>query len=162
MKKSRGLLVSAVALAMLLVVSTIAACGSDDEASSSASPGGDVVAVVKSDDQLSQYAQALEAAGLSGEGPYTVFASSDDALSATGVTLDAESVQASVIEGTQLAEADMAKGTKADSVVEGTTIVTYTGADGSLYVNDFKVVGDPMTADNGVVYVIDGVIQPKE
>jgi uncharacterized surface protein with fasciclin (FAS1) repeats len=29
-------------------------------------------------------------------------------------------------------------------------------------VNDFKVVGDPMTADNGVVYVIDGVILPKE
>ncbi len=91
-----------------------------------------------------------------------MFASSDDALSAAGVTLDSESVQASLIEGTQLAEADMAKGTKTDSMVEGTTIVTYTGADGSLYANDFKVVGDPMTADNGVVYVIDGVIQPKE
>ena len=162
MKKSRGLLVSAVTLALLLTAVALTACGSDDEASSSASPSGDVVAVVKSDDQLSQYAQALQGAGLSGEGPYTVFASSDDALSAAGVTLDSESVQASVIEGTQLAEADMAKGTKTDSMVEGTTIVTYTGADGSLYANDFKVVGDPMTADNGVVYVIDGVIQPKE
>ena len=45
-------------------------------------------------------------------------------------------------------------------MLEDSTIVTYTGADGSLYVNDQKVVGDPMTADNGVVYVIDGVILP--
>jgi uncharacterized surface protein with fasciclin (FAS1) repeats len=41
------------------------------------------------------------------------------------------------------------------------TIVTYTGSDGSLYVNSYKVVGGPISADNGVVYIIDGVIQPK-
>jgi uncharacterized surface protein with fasciclin (FAS1) repeats len=162
MKKSRGLPVSAVALAMLLVAGAVAACGSDDEASSSSSPGGDVVAVVKSDDQLSQYARALEGAGISGEGPYTVFASTDEALSAAGVTLDPEAVKASVIEGTQLAEADMAAGTKSDSMLEDNTIVTYTGTDGSVYVNNLKVVGERLTADNGVVYVIDGVIQPKE
>jgi len=160
--KSRGLLVSAVALAMLLVAAAVAACGSDDETSSSASPGGDVVAVAKSDDQLSRYAEALEGAGLSGEGPYSVFASTDEALSAAGVTPDSEAVKASVVEGTQFTEADMAAGTKSDSMLEDNTIVTYTGTDGSVYVNDIKVVGEPMPADNGVVYVIDGVIQPKE
>lgn len=160
MKKSRGLLVSAVVLALLVVAGAGAACGSDDEASASASPGGDVVAAVKSDDQLSQYAQALEGAGLSGAGPYTVFASTDEALSAAGVTLDSEAVKASVVEGTQLAEADLSAGFKSDSMLEDSSIVTYTGADGSLYVNDQQVVGDPMAADNGIVYVIDGVIQP--
>lgn len=160
MKKSRGLLVSAVALALLLAAGTVAACGSDDEASASAAPGGDIVAVVQSDDELSQYAQALEGAGVSGAGPYTVFASTDEALSAAGVTLDSETVKASVIEGSQLAAADLAAGSKSDSMLEDSTVVTYTGADGSLYVNDQKVVGDPMTADNGVVFVIDGVIQP--
>jgi uncharacterized surface protein with fasciclin (FAS1) repeats len=42
------------------------------------------------------------------------------------------------------------------------SIVTYTGTDGSLYVNDIKVIGDPITAGNGTVYVIDGAIQPKK
>jgi len=70
-------------------------------------------------------------------------------------------VKASVIEGQQLAKADLAKGTKSDSMLANNTIVTYTGSDGALYVNTFKVIGDPVAAANGVVYVIDGVIQPK-
>lgn len=39
--------------------------------------------------------------------------------------------------------------------------MAYTGSDGSVYVNTYKVVGGPIEADNGVVYVIDGVIAPK-
>ncbi len=161
MKKSRGLLVAAVALVMLLVAGVLAACGRDGEASAAASPSGDVVAAVKGDDQLSQFAQALDGAGLDGEGPYTVFASSDEALSKAGVILDAGAVKASVIEGQQLTEADMAKGAKNDSMLADNTIVTYTGTDGSLYVNTYKVLRGPISAGKGVVYVIDGVIQPK-
>lgn len=160
MKRPRGLLISAVALAMLLVAGAGAACGSGEEAAASASPSGDVVAVAQSDDGLSTYAQVLQSAGLGDAGPYTVFASTDEALSAAGVTLDSESVRASVIEGSELAEADLAAGSKSDSMLEDSSIVTYTGADGSLYVNDQRVLGDPMTADNGIVYVIDGVIRP--
>ena len=70
-------------------------------------------------------------------------------------------MHAAVIEGEQLTEADMGAGTKADSMLADNTIVTYTGADGSIYVNDHKVIAGPLSATNGVVYVIDGVIQPK-
>jgi uncharacterized surface protein with fasciclin (FAS1) repeats len=161
MKKYRGLLVAAVALVMLLVAGVLVACGSDEKASAAASPSGDVVAVIQGDDQLSQFAHALTVAGLDGEGPYTAFAPSDTAVSDAGVTLDADAMKASVIEGEQLSETDMEKGTKNDSMLADNTIVTYTGSDGSLYVNSYKVVGGPISADNGVVYIIDGVIQPK-
>jgi len=162
MRESRGLLVAAVALVMLLAAGVLAACGSDDEASAVASPSGDVVAVVNSEEQLSQFSQALDGAGLDGEGPYTVFAPSDTAVSAAAVTLDGDVVKASAVDGENLTEADMAEGTKNDSMLEDNTIVTYTGTDGALYVNDHKVVDGPLDADNGVVYIIDGVIQPKE
>jgi len=160
MKKSRGLLVAAMALVMLLAAGVLAACGGG-EASAAASPSGDVAAVVKGDDQLSQFGQALDGAGLDGAGPYTVFAPSDEALSKAGVTLDADAVKASVIQGEQLTEADMAGGTKNDSMLADNSIVTYTGTDGSLYVNTYKVVRGPVSAGNGVVYVIDGVIQSQ-
>ncbi len=96
-----------------------------------------------------------------GAGPFTVFAASNDGVTASGATLSADAVKASVIDGTNFTRADLAKGTKSDSMLDKNTIVTYTGTDGSLYVNDIKVIGDPITAGNGTVYVIDGAIQPK-
>ena len=111
---------------------------------------------------MSQYSDAFAAAGISGDGPYTVFAASNDALTKAGVTLDADAVKASVIDGQNLAKADVEKGTKNDSMLADNSIYTYTGTDGALYVNDFKVVGDPITSGNGTVYVVDGVIQPKK
>ena len=161
MKKSRGLLVVAAAVMLLLAAGALTACGSSGGSSAAASPSNDVVAAAKADDQLSQFSQALSQAGLDGKGPYTVFAPSNDAVSQAGVPISADIVKASAIEGTQLAESDMKKGTKSDAMLADNTIVTYTGSDGALYVNTFKVIGDPVAATNGVVYVIDGVIQPK-
>ena len=161
MKKSRGLLVVAAALMLLLASGALTACGGSAEGSAAASPSNDVVAAAKADDQLSQFSQALSQAGLDGEGPYTVFAPSNDAVSKAGETISADTVKASTIDGMQLTEAEMKKGTKNDAMLTDNTIVTYTGSDGALYVNTFKVIGDPVAATNGVVYVIDGVIQPK-
>jgi uncharacterized surface protein with fasciclin (FAS1) repeats len=160
MTKPRGLLLAAVVLLGLLAAGALIACGSDEN-TVAASPSADVAAAVAGDDRLSQFAQALDATALDGEAPYTVFAPSDDAVSAAGVSLDGDAVKASIIAGAQLTKAELSKGTKNDSMLADNTIVTYTGTDGSLYVNTYKVVGDPLTAGNGVVYVIDGVIQPK-
>ena len=163
MKKSRTWLVAVLALAMLLSTGALVACGgSDEEATASSSAASDVTAAVAGDEQISQYADAFKAAGISGDGPFTVFAASNDGITAAGATMSAEAVQASVIEGENFAKADLEKGTKTDSMLADNTIVTYTGTDGSLYVNDIKVIGDPITAGNGTVYIIDGAIQPKE
>ena len=163
MKKPRGLLVAATAaVVLLLAASVLVACGSNEpEAATPASPSADVVAAITGDAQLSQFAQALGGAGIDGKGPYTVFAASDDALAKASTTLTGDAVKASAIEGAQLTESELAKGTKNDSMLADNTIVTYTGSDGSLYVNTYKVVGAPIKAGNGVVYVIDGVIEPK-
>jgi uncharacterized surface protein with fasciclin (FAS1) repeats len=155
--------VAVLALALLLATFALAACGSSsDDSSASSSPSGDVASALTGDDSISQYADAFAAAGISGEGPFTVIAATNDALTTAGVTLDADAVKASVIDGTNVAKADAVKGSKSDAMLEGNTIVTYTGTDGSLYVNDFKVVGEPISAGNGTIYIVDGVIQPKE
>ena len=146
---------AALALALLLATVALAACGGSSTPS-------DVGAALKGEDQVSQYSDAFAAAGISGGGPYTVFAASNDALTNAGVKLDADAVKASVIDGQNLAKADVEKGTKNDSMLADNSIYTYTGTDGALYVNDFKVIGDPITSGNGTVYVVDGVIQPKK
>ena len=161
MKNPRTWLVALLALALLLSAGALAACGSSGSGSSSASGASDVAAAVAGDTQISQYAAAFKAAGISGAGPFTVFAASNDGVTASGATLSADAVKASVIDGTNFSKAELEKGTKSDSMLAKNSIVTYVGSDGSLYVNDIKVSGDPITAGNGTVYVIDGAIQPK-
>ena len=168
MTRRTVLTVAILTLVLLVAAGALAACGSDGDDSSgsssasSSSPASDVASALGGDGQVSQYAEAFTAAGIGGEGPFTVFAAENDSISAAGATMDGDAVKASVIDGEDLARADLEAGTKSDSMLEGNTIVTYTGADGSLYVNDFKIVGDPITAGNGTVYVYDGAIQPKE
>lgn len=160
MKKTTSLLVATLTLALLISAGALIACGGDAGPAASTS-ASDVAAVLTADEQVSRYAGAFQAAGLEAKGPYTVFAASNDAVSAAGVVLDGDMVKASVIEGEDLTRADLEKGAKSDSMLPDNSIVTYTGSDGSLYVNDLKVVGDPISAGNGTVYVVDGVIQPK-
>ena len=148
-------------LALIPVAGGVAACGGSDDASAAGTTASDVAAALRSDDQLSQYADAFAAAGVSGEGPFTVFAATNDALSAAGVTLGAEAVKASIIDGQNLAPADL-EGQSTDSMLADNKVTTYKGTNGSLYVNDLEIVGDPIEAGNGIVYMVDGVIQPKE
>jgi uncharacterized surface protein with fasciclin (FAS1) repeats len=155
--------VAILALVLLVAVAVLSACGGDDSTSSGASsPADDVASALSGDGQVSQYSEAFAAAGIGGEGPFTVFAASDDALTAADATMDADAAKASVIEGEDLSSGDLEAGAKFDSMLEDNSIVTYTGADGELYVNDIKVVGDPITAGNGTVYILDGAIQPKD
>jgi uncharacterized surface protein with fasciclin (FAS1) repeats len=149
------------ALALLLVAGAVAACGGSDDASASGTTASDVAAALSSDAQLSQYSDAFAAAGIGGDGPFTVFAASNDALSAAGVTLTVDDVKASVIEGEKYAPADL-HGLSTDSMLEGTKVTTYQGTDGSLYVNDMKIIGDPIEAGNGIVYIYDGAIHVEE
>ncbi len=118
---------------------------------------------------------AVKAAGLaetlSGEGPFTVFAPTDDAFAAVGQdTLDslllpenkeklAGILKYHVISG-KVKAADLAGAVTEAETLNGT--VTVDGTDGVTVVNGAKVIMADVKASNGVVHVIDTVLMPPK
>lgn len=115
---------------------------------------------------------AVEAAGLvdalKGEGPFTVFAPTDEAFAAIPQeTLDAlladpagdltQILLYHVVEGKVMA-ADVTDGLEA-TTLQGAP-VNFTVADGSVKINDATIVTTDIEASNGVIHVIDAVIMP--
>ena len=138
-----------------------------------AAGAGTVVDVASSTEGFSTLVAALGAAGLvetlNGEGPFTVFAPTDDAFAALPPGLvDAlllpenketltKILTYHVVPGTVMA-ADVTDGDVA--TVEGQTVALST-ADG-VTVNGAKVIQADVVADNGVIHVIDAVILPPD
>ena len=113
---------------------------------------------------------AVEAAGLvetlKGEGPFTVFAPTDEAFAALpegtveGLLADPEALAAvltyHVIAG-KVMSTDMTDGMMA-ATVNGAEVTI--GTMGGVMVNDANVVTADIEASNGVIHVIDAVILP--
>jgi len=170
-------------LAALLVVAVpfvLAACGGDEAEegsggaveSPSPEPLPDIVDTAVQAGQFTTLATALEAAGLvdtlKGEGPFTVFAPTDDAFAALPEgTLDTllEDPQGDltqiltyhVVPG-KVMSTDLSDGMTA-TTVQGSDL-TFSIRDGAVYVNDVMVTTADIEASNGVIHVIDGVLIP--
>jgi len=115
---------------------------------------------------------AVEAAGLTatlkGPGPFTVFAPTDAAFAA----LPAGTVEALLKEPKKLAAiltyhvvagkvmADKVVGLKSARTVNGQE-VTISVKNGSVMINQAKVVTTDIATSNGVIHVIDAVLLPK-
>ena len=113
---------------------------------------------------------AAEAAGLvetlKGDGPFTVFAPTDEAFAALpegtveGLLEDPETLAAiltyHVIAG-EVMSTDLSDGMMATTVNGADVTIT---TEGGVMVNDAKVVTADIEASNGVIHVIDGVIMP--
>jgi len=171
MFKKRRLITAVVAAFALL---TVSACGSEEESSTPSveeTVTNTIVDVASTTEGFSTLVAALSAAELvetlSGEGPFTVFAPTDDAFAAlpAGV-LDAlllpenkatlvKILTYHVVSGMVMA-ADVTDGDVA--TIEGQSIKLAT-KDG-VTVNGAKVVQADVMADNGVIHVIDAVILP--
>lgn len=105
---------------------------------------------------------------LSGEGPFTVFAPTDDAFAklpegtVEGLLKNKEKLQAvltyHVVAGKVMA-ADVVK-LESAKTVNGQS-VTITVKDGVVMVDNAKVVKTDILCSNGVIHVIDAVILPK-
>jgi len=134
---------------------------------------GDIVAVASQAGSFETLVKALDAAGLvetlQGEGPFTVFAPTDEAFAAlpAGV-LDKlllpendddllKILKYHVISGEVLA-ADVVAGEV--RTVEGQNVVLST--EGGVQVNGANVVTADVMASNGVIHVIDAVILPPD
>lgn len=130
-----------------------------------------IVDVAVADGRFTTLAAALEAAGLvetlKGEGPFTVFAPTDDAFA----KLPEGTVEALLADIPQLTEiltyhVVTGKVMTAD-VVELQSANTVNGlpvyikvADGKVFINGAEVIITDVEADNGVIHVIDSVILP--
>ena len=115
---------------------------------------------------------AVEAAGLvdtlKGEGPFTVFAPTDDAFAALPEgTVDTLLEDPSgdltqillyhVVPGKVMA-ADVSDGLEAETA-QG-SMVSFSVSDGSVMINDANIVTTDIETSNGVIHVIDAVILP--
>jgi uncharacterized surface protein with fasciclin (FAS1) repeats len=130
-----------------------------------------IVDIAAADDRFSTLVTAVTAAGLvetlSGEGPFTVFAPTNDAFAALpegaldAVLADADLLTAvltyHVVAGAVPA-ADVVTLTKARTV-QGEHVRI--GTEGGVTVDDANVVITDIEASNGVIHVIDAVLLPK-
>jgi uncharacterized surface protein with fasciclin (FAS1) repeats len=106
---------------------------------------------------------------LSGEGPFTVFAPTDEAFAAlpeglVDALLLPENKDTLVailtyhVLGAEVPSSDVASGDV--ETLEGESITITVGDDGSVMVNDATVTAVDVEASNGVIHVIDGVLVP--
>ncbi len=165
----------AVVAVALIAALTLSACGSDSEetmdTAAEETTVGTIVDVAVGAGNFTTLVAAVTAADLvetlSGEGPFTVFAPTDEAFAAlpAGVldalllpenkALLAQILTYHVVSGMVMA-ADVTDGDVA--TVEGSTIKLSTM--GGVTVNGAKVVTADVAASNGVIHAIDAVILP--
>lgn len=172
------------------LLAVLAACG-DDESSSTTeavtteapatdapsteapATAGDIVAVASEAGSFSTLVAAVQAAGLvetlQGEGPFTVFAPTDDAFAALPAGVldklllpENKDVLVKILTYHVVAGKVMAADVTAGEVatVEGQNITLAT--DGGVTVNGANVVTADVEASNGVIHVIDAVILPPD
>jgi transforming growth factor-beta-induced protein len=135
-------------------------------------PVVDIVDTAVAAGNFSTLVAAVQAAGLvdtlKGDGPFTVFAPTDEAFAKLPAsTLEAllkdpqgqltQILLYHVIPG-QVMAADVKDGLEADTVQGGK--VKFSVADGVVKINDATVVATDIAASNGVIHVIDAVILP--
>lgn len=179
-----------VALCVPALAFGVAACGSDDEESSStatttemtdttgttdAMASEDIVALAQGNEDLSTLVDAVTAADLvetlQGEGPYTVFAPTNEAFSALPpAELErllkpankdelANILTYHVVAGDVMAS-DLSDGQKVETV-QGEKLDVTVSDDGTVMIGGATVVTPDVKASNGTVHVIDGVLVPS-
>lgn len=143
------------------------------EESNEMSDSPDIVALASSQDNLSTLVTAVQAAGLvetlQGDGPFTVFAPTDEAFEALPAgTLEnllkpenkeqlASVLTYHVVSG-EVMSSDLSDG-MTPGTVEGSTVEVSIDGE-TVMINDATVVAADVEASNGVVHVIDKVILP--
>ncbi|MBO75609.1 MAG: fasciclin [Flavobacteriales bacterium] len=139
-----------------------------------APPTNTVVDVIVNSEDHTLLEAALGAAGLvdalNGDGPFTVFAPTDDAFTALTevleVTVDellAYPLLPAVLQyhvvAAEAYAADLSNGQEIETLLGEDIIVSIT-ADG-VFINNAQVIVADIAADNGVVHVIDAVLLPE-
>ena len=134
--------------------------------------GNTIVDIAVNDGRFTTLVAALQAAGLAdtlaGDGPFTVFAPTDDAFAALpagtveGLLNDIPALTKVLLYHVVSGEVPAATVVTLDSAMtlEGSP-VSITVRDGNVYLNDnVQVIITDIQASNGIIHVIDGVLLP--
>ncbi|HWL50121.1 MAG TPA: fasciclin domain-containing protein [Acidimicrobiia bacterium] len=139
---------------------------------SEAAAMGDIVETAQAADGFNTLITAVETAGLvetlKGEGPFTVFAPTDEAFASLDEgTLDALLADPEALSQVLLYHVVPGQVT-ADQVVELESAETVEGGsvairveEGQVFINDAQVIATDVVTSNGVIHVIDKVIVPS-
>ena len=141
----------------------------------SSAPNKDIVETAVAAGSFNTLAAALQAAGLAetlkGKGPFTVFAPSDEAFNKLPAgTVDSllkpenkDKLKAILLYHVVSGEVDSSQVVKLSSAktLEGKD-VTVAVNDGSVTINNAKVITPDVHASNGVIHVIDTVLIPQQ
>ena len=132
-----------------------------------------VVDIILGSEVHTTLAAAVAAAGLvdalSAEGPFTVFAPTDDAFDALPAGLldallddptgDLTDILLYHVVGAQALSTDLADGQVIETLL-GESITVTINAEGEVYINNAMVIVADIVADNGIVHVINAVLVP--
>ena len=145
----------------------------EDEAMEEADEVGTIVDVAVADDSFSTLVAALQAADLvdtlNGDGPFTVFAPTDEAFAAAldSLGLTAEELLGDTDLLTSVLTYHVLDGeVLSTDISDGMTAATLNGAEitidlsDGVKINDATVIAADVEASNGVIHVIDAVLLP--
>ena len=107
-------------------------------------------------------------ATLSGDGPFTVFAPTDDAFTAAGIDLDSFNTDGEIATLVDILTYHVLAGAvNSSQVTDGMTAtmlngddVTFSVTDGTVMIGDATVTAADVMASNGIIHVIDMVLMP--
>ena len=140
---------------------------------SAAAAAGTIPEVAAGAGSFTTLLAAVQAAGLadelSGAGPFTVFAPTDEAFAALPAgTIDTlladpqgqltQILLYHVVPG-QVMAADVTDGLAAETL-QGAPLTFSVGADGAVQIGDVNVISTDVAASNGVIHVIDAILMP--
>ncbi len=147
----------------------------ETDESTSEAPADDIVTIASGNDDFSTLVAAVQAAGLvetlQGEGPFTVFAPTNEAFAKLpeGTVEDLLKPESKdnltailtyhVVPGKVMAEQVLGMDGAEVATVQGAS-VTISVVDGSVKVDEATVTQTDIEASNGVIHVIDSVILP--
>jgi transforming growth factor-beta-induced protein len=156
---------------VLTVIALLAVAVAPAAAAPARDSHGDIIDIAVADGRFETLAAAVTAAGLvdtlKGEGPFTVFAPTDDAFAAlpegtvetllNDIPALTDILLYHVVEGTVMA-ADAMMLDSAETLLGESVAISV--ADNTVKINDATVIIADVAAENGVIHVIDAVLLP--
>jgi len=154
-------------------------CGDDDEVIMQEEESNTIVDIAVGDAQFSTLVAALQRTNLvetlQGDGPFTVFAPTNDAFTALGVDLATISDDALTeillyhVLGAEVKSTDLADGQTYASTAAATgpggnalSMLVEKSGSGVIVNNNASVTTADVRADNGVIHIVDNVITPLD